>query len=102
MYAKNEDIKRICFGHGTWHLSVQNKVLYFIGGIYEHMHTFVLKKVCKNYYGVSEACCDWSAHFGIQSKGVLYNAVDLKKIEKIKEKDQKNLLFNVFVINFSK
>lgn len=87
VYAKRKRIKSICIEHGTGHLSVHNKILDFIGGIYEHMHTFVLKRVCGNYYGVSEACCEWSAHFGIQSKGVLYNAVDLKKIEKIKEKE---------------
>ena len=84
VYAKCKGIKSICIEHGTSHLSVHNKCLDFIGGVYEHMHTFVLKRVCRDYYGVSEACCAWSKHFHITSKGVLYNAVDLEKIEKLK------------------
>lgn len=89
-YAKKQKIKSICIEHGTSHLSVNNKVFDFIGGVYEHFHTAVLKSMCKNYYGVSEACCEWSAHFGINSKGVLYNAVDLKKIEQLKADDKLN------------
>ena len=85
LYAKKKHIRSICIEHGTSHLSVHNKVLDFVGGVYEHFHTGILKKICKHYYGVSEACCEWSAHFGIQSEGVLYNAVDLNKIERLKE-----------------
>lgn len=85
LYAKKKHIKSICIEHGTSHLSVHNKVLDFVGGVYEHFHTGILKKICKHYYGVSEACREWSAHFGIQSEGVLYNAVDLNKIERLKE-----------------
>lgn len=44
MYAKKKDIKSICIEHGTGHLSVHNKILDFIGGIYEHMHTFDFEK----------------------------------------------------------
>ena len=84
VYAKHKKIKQICIEHGTSHLSVHNKVLDFIGGVYEHLHTAVLKLICKDYYGVAEACCEWSGHFGIKSKGVLYNAVDLDKIELLK------------------
>ena len=90
LYAKKKHIKSICIEHGTSHLSVHNRVLDFVGGVYEHIHTMVLKRICKDYYGVSEACCEWSAHFGIDSKGVLYNAVDLEKIECLKEREQRD------------
>lgn len=85
LYAKKKGIPCICIEHGTSHLSVNNKILDYIGGVYEHMHTAVLKKICKNYYGVSKACCEWSGHFRIQSKGVLYNAVDLDRINSLKQ-----------------
>ena len=85
LYAKKKEIPCICIEHGTSHLSVNNKILDYIGGVYEHMHTAVLKKICKNYYGVSKACCEWSGHFRIQSKGVLYNAVDLDRINSLKQ-----------------
>ena len=90
LYAKKKHIKSICIEHGTSHLSVHNRMLDFVGGVYEHIHTMVLKRICKDYYGVSEACCEWSAHFGIDSKGVLYNAVDLEKIECLKEREQRD------------
>lgn len=90
IFAKKKHINSICIEHGTSHLSVHNKVLDFIGGVYEHMHTALLKRICKNYYGVSEACCEWSGHFGIRSKGVLYNAVDLDKIEEIKKQNKRD------------
>lgn len=90
LYAKKKHVKSICIEHGTSHLSVHNRVLDCVGGVYEHFHTMVLKRICKDYYGVSEACCEWSAHFGIHSKGVLYNAVDLEKIERLKEMEQRD------------
>lgn len=90
IFAKKKHIKSICIEHGTSHLSVHNKFFDFIGGMYEHFHTAILKLICKDYYGVSQACCEWSGHFNIRSKGVLYNAVDLKRIEAIKEKCHRN------------
>ncbi|MCG4808375.1 hypothetical protein L0P46_10925, partial [Collinsella aerofaciens] len=79
-YAKKRGIPCICIEHGTSHLSVHNPILDKVGAIYEHFHTMILKHYCKNYYGVSEACSQWSEHFHIKSKGVLYIAVDLEEI----------------------
>lgn len=84
-FAKKRGIPCLCIDHGTSHLSVHNKILDSIGGVYEHVHTWILKQYCKNYYGVSRACCYWLKHFHISAKGVLYNAVDLEKIEELKK-----------------
>ena len=80
-FAYRHGIKCIVIEHGTTHLSVNNKLLDFFGGIWEHGITKVLKKYCQHYYGVSKSACEWSYHFGIRSKGVLYNAVDIDDIE---------------------
>lgn len=80
-FAKKNNIKCITIEHGTSHLTFNNKYLDKLEHIYEHTITFFDKLYCKNYYGVSQACCEWSKHFGIQSKGVLYNAVDVAEIE---------------------
>ena len=57
------------------------------GGWYEHFLHFV-EKYCDDYYGVSEACCEWSGHFHIKSKGTLYNAVEIEEFQRIlKESD---------------
>ena len=90
IYAKKKHTHSICIEHGTSHLSVHNRFLDAIGGVYEHMHTAVLKRICQDYYGVSGACCEWSGHFGIVSKGILYNAVDLERIERIKREKTTN------------
>ncbi len=81
--AKKKGVPCLTVEHGTSHLSVDNKLLDFCGGILEHFITFILKRYCKDYYGVSESACNWSAHFGIKSKGVLYNTVDVDEIEEI-------------------
>lgn len=84
-FAAKRNIPCITLEHGTTHLSVNNKVLDWLGGIYEHGFTHFIKKYCKEYYGVSRAACEWSGHFGIKSNGVLYNSIDPDVItEKIK------------------
>lgn len=82
-FAHKNNIPMLAIEHGSSHLSVNNKVLDFFGAIYEHALTGVLKKYCKDYYGVSQAACNWSGHFGIKSKGTLYNAIDIENIKRL-------------------
>ncbi len=82
-FAYKNNISMLTIEHGSSHLSVNNKFLDFFGEIYEHALTKVLKKYCKDYYGVSQAACDWSGHFGIKSKGTLYNAIDIENIKSL-------------------
>jgi len=81
--AKKNNIKCICIEHGTTHLTVNNRLFDFIGACFEHMLTAADKFYCKNYYGVSQAACQWSGHFGIKSKGVLYNSIDPDEIQEL-------------------
>lgn len=83
-FAKKRGIPCVVVEHGTNHLSVDQPVWDFLGHIYEHGFTELVKRKCSNFYGVSKDCCKWSGHFGIQSKGTLYNAVDLAEIESLK------------------
>lgn len=83
--AKKHKIRCICIEHGTTHLTVNNRFLDFLGAQFEHFLTALDKRYCKDYYGVSEAACEWSGHFGIISKGVLYNAIDVDEINKLLE-----------------
>lgn len=82
-FAHKNNIPMLTIEHGSSHLSVNSKLLDRFGAIYEHILTAVLKKYCKDYYGVSQAACDWSGHFGIESKGTLYNAIDIENIKSI-------------------
>lgn len=85
-FAKKNNIKCITIEHGSTHLSVDNKVLDFFVAHVEHFITVLLKKKCKDYYAVSNAAGEWSGHFGIKSKGTLYNAVDIDSIIEASEK----------------
>lgn len=84
-YANKRNIPVIVIDHGTSHLTVHNKVLDYFGGVFEHWLTNRLKKQCDSFYGVSKASSSWLEHFGIISKGEIYNAIDIKRIESIKE-----------------
>ena len=80
-FAKKNGIKCAVVEHGTTHLTFNNKILDVFEEIYEHGITAILKQYCSDYYGVSRACCEWSGHFGIESKGVLYNSIDIPELE---------------------
>lgn len=106
-FAHTNNIPCITIEHGSSHLSVNNIILDKLGAVYEHFLTHFIKKYCHDFYGVSKAACDWSAHFGIKSKGVLYNAVDLNKINTLLEspitsyKSENNLPANATVITYT-
>ncbi len=85
-FAKKNNIKCITIEHGSTHLSVDNKILDFVVAQVEHFITVLLKKKCKDYYAVSNAAGKWSEHFGIVSKGTLYNAIDIESIIESSEK----------------
>ena len=78
-FCKKNNIPAIVIEHGTAHL-MRNGIVGFIGSTYEHICAKYIYHNCKNFYGVSLACCQWLSHFGIKAKGCLYNAVDPKTI----------------------
>lgn len=84
-YAYKRKIPAIVIEHGTSHLSVNNILFDKIGAIWEHILTSRVKRYCKEYYGVSLACCEWLKHFGINGKGALYNALDFSVVEELKK-----------------
>lgn len=86
-FARKNNIKSITIEHGSTHLSVDNKILDFAVAHVEHFVTKRLKKKCSDYYAVSKAAGEWSRHFGIESKGTLYNAVDIDGIAEASNKN---------------
>ena len=86
-FAKKNGIKSITIEHGSTHLSVDNKILDFFVAHIEHFITVLLKKKCKEYYAVSNAAGKWSEHFGIKSKGTLYNAIDIESVVEARNKN---------------
>lgn len=90
IFARRKKVKCITLDHGTSHLSVHNKCLDAIGGVYEHALTKIGQLFCKDYYGVSGACNEWLAHFHIKAKGILYNSIDLDEVERTSKKHVEN------------
>lgn len=88
-FAKRKGIRSVILDHGTSHMTVGRKLPDALFAAVEHVITWGDKKLCKEYYGVSKACCKWLEHFGIQAKGVLYNAVNAEKIRQISEEKTK-------------
>lgn len=92
LFANKNNKKAILLEHGSGHFELNNKILRFLGEIYEHLLTFLLKIIVKDFYGVSKRCNNWLKHFKIKAKGVLYNAVDdriMSKFNNYKDKKYK-------------
>lgn len=89
-FARKKGIPGIILDHGTSHMTVGKKMPDMLFAAVEHVITWGDKMLCKNYFGVSKACCKWLEHFGIQAKGVLYNAVDAKRIFEISQNPIEN------------
>ena len=85
VFARKQKTKCVMIDHGTSHLSVHNPFWDTVGGWVEHLITKVDQIFCRDFYGVSQASTQWLRHFHIKAKGVLYNAVDLEKIEAVKK-----------------
>lgn len=88
-FAKSQGTRVITIDHGTSHLSVNNKVLDYLGGYVEHAITRIGRLFCSEYYGVSKACIEWLKHFHIKAEGVLYNSVELDDIQEILANSEK-------------
>lgn len=82
-FAYKNRIKCFTLDHGSAHLTFGNAVMDFVENIYEHSITWLLKRYCKNFYGVSHDSEVFLEHFHIKSKGVLHNAIDIDEVESI-------------------
>ena len=81
IFSYKNKFKFITIEHGTAHFSVNFPILDWIGHLYEHFITLILKRYCINFYGVSSASNQWLMHFKIKSKDIIYNAVNIDDIE---------------------
>ena len=91
VYGKKNAQMSIVIEHGTSHLSMHNKILDFLERCFEHGITMAEKLYCSNFYGVSEECNLWLKHFGIQAKGIFYNAIDIHSINLLLENKENNI-----------
>lgn len=75
-YAVSRGIPFITIEHGTSYVGMQSRLIRKMARRYEDLLVRRAKKMGASFYTVSQAGADWLSHFGIRSKGVLYNSVD--------------------------
>ena len=87
LFAAKQCFKRgvptLVIEHGTKHLSLDNSFFDFFANMYEHGAMRYIRRYCGGFYGVSTACNAWLNHFGVTAKGVLFNAVDAKAVNRL-------------------
>ena len=89
-FCKKNGVPAMVVEHGTAHL-IRDGIVGLAGSFYEHLAAKYIHHNCKNFYGVSLACCGWLKHFGLKGKGCLYNAVDPTVIAATAEKGDATL-----------
>ena len=89
-FCKKNKVPAIVVEHGTAHL-IRDGIVGFVGSTYEHVAAKYVYHNCRNFYGVSLACCGWLEHFGLKGKGCLYNAVDPEAVKAAAEKGDASL-----------
>lgn len=99
-FAKKQKIPACIIEHGSTHFTVYNKLLDSLGHFYEHTLTDKMKKLVKDYYGVSLKCNSWLSHFKIEAKGVFYNSIDEKEYEKYKTSSYEKCENDKIVISY--
>ena len=62
--------------HGTTYLTMNNPVVDFFLHQIERTLIQHIKKNTATFYGVSQEAANWLTEFGVESKGVVYNAID--------------------------
>ncbi|QDK70476.1 glycosyltransferase family 4 protein [Lactococcus protaetiae] len=80
--AKEANKKALVIEHGTTYLTLNNPVL---DRVLHKIERILVNKVKKNtdiFYGVSNEAAMWLETFGIEARGVLYNAVEKEDFEK--------------------
>lgn len=91
----------ILIEHGTDHFTVGNKLLDFLGKIYEHILTGIIKRSVDRFYGVSKSCNLWSEHFSIEASGVFYNSIDASDSEKVDDYYQDKYSEDELIITYA-
>lgn len=81
--ARRRGVPAILVDHSTGHMPMGGGPIGALAALYEHAACAFLKRQGLDFYGVSEAVCGWLRHFGVESAGTLYNAVDPEEIARV-------------------
>jgi len=74
--CKKHGLRFAVLDHGSSHINFNIPAIDWVVRLYEHAVTWLIKRRCSSYYGVSKASCEWLKHFGIEAREPLYNSID--------------------------
>lgn len=74
--AKRKGLRAIVCEHGSAYLTLGSRVLDRLLAVYERLMTAMVKKYSPDFYAVSGKSSEWLKTFGVETKGVLSNAID--------------------------
>lgn len=74
--AASKGLRPIVIEHGSSHLTIGSTPIDAVIAQYEHAISRRLLTCNPVGYGVSQEALQWMAHFGIETKGVIHNAID--------------------------
>lgn len=80
-FAKKMGWRCVLLDHGSTHLNTGSKLTTKMSEWFEHIITFLEKRYCREFAGVSKSSLEWLGHFGIKSDVVLSNAIDIEKFD---------------------
>lgn len=75
------NVPAVVIDHSTGHMPMGGGIVGKVAELYEHIACRLIKKRTAGFYGVSAAVSRWLSHFGVESAGQLYNAVNLEAIQ---------------------
>lgn len=75
-FAQEHGLTPVVIDHGADYLTFGNAALDVAVKAYEHAVTALIKRRNPAFYGISEASSRWLRKFGIESRGVISNAID--------------------------
>ena len=79
-WTKKKKIPSVIINHGSAWLMTGNIILELFGQIYERLAVWFCKKNNGRFYGVSQACREWMNTFGVETEGIITNAVSVEEI----------------------
>lgn len=82
IFAKIKRIPHVHVEHGSNHSVVKNKLIGYVGMIYDHsIGWIIVKMACKNI-GISRLSCDFLKHLGAKNPTLILDGVDTALFDK--------------------
>ena len=77
-FANSKRVRPVVLDHGSTYLSFGSTLLDKLVVVYEHIMTWILKRLNAHFYGISPASVDWLKALNVNAEGIITNAIDAR------------------------